>query len=204
MDPDKEQEKYAVLVIQPRIPSGSFAFAEIPAGMLDDKSGDITGKAVQELEEEVGIYVDRDELTNMSELAVQDVPQKPWAKDAEDTATMSLSEWVADSMYPSVGGCDEFMPLMLLQKRLYMDEFKSLQDKKTGERHEGERITLKLVPFKSLWKYGGRDAKCLAALSLYENLQREGHKGLKPMPDKPDDPELVAAKKKARMDRKYT
>jgi ADP-sugar diphosphatase len=30
------------------------------------------------------------------------------------------------------------------------------------------------VPLERAWKEGGRDAKCLAALALYEGLKREG------------------------------
>ncbi|CBF79956.1 hypothetical protein AN7712.2 [Aspergillus nidulans FGSC A4] len=38
----EEDDKWAVLTVQPRIPAGSLAFSEIPAGMLDDS---VTGRA---------------------------------------------------------------------------------------------------------------------------------------------------------------
>ncbi len=33
---DEEEERYVILTIQPRVPAGSLAFAELPAGMVDD------------------------------------------------------------------------------------------------------------------------------------------------------------------------
>jgi hypothetical protein len=49
-----------------------------------------------------------------------------------------------------------------------------LEGKTTGLEKEGEKIRLKLVPLNRLWKEAARDGKALAALSLYENLSREG------------------------------
>ncbi|KAL1605258.1 hypothetical protein SLS60_004802 [Paraconiothyrium brasiliense] len=182
LDEEQEPELLSVLAIQPRIAAGSLAFAELPAGMLDD-SGDLGGKAGEEIKEEVGITVNKSDLFNMSEAAVRDIHQQPSTNyNDEDT----FRETVQDSMYPSPGGCDEFLPLMLLQKRLSRQEIENLQSRNTGLREEGEVITLKVVPFKNLWREGGRDAKCLAALGLYENLKREG--GILPdMPARPDE-----------------
>lgn len=150
--------------------------------MLDD-SGDLGGKASNEIKEEVGMTINKSELFNMSEAAVNGIYQRPvQIFDADE----HCREIVRDSMYPSPGGCDEFLPLMLLQKRLRRDEITSLQSRNTGLRDEGEVITLKIVPFQDLWREGGRDAKCLAALGLYENLKRVG--GILPsMPARPDD-----------------
>lgn len=177
----REPELFAVLTIQPRIAAGSLAFAELPAGMLDD-SGDLGGKAGEEIKEEVGITVNKAELFNMSEAAVKDVHQRPSTAPTDDVA---FRELVQDSMYPSPGGCDEFIPLMLLQKRMSRQDLEDLQARTTGLRDQGEVITLKVVPFQTLYREGGRDAKCLAALGLYENLKREG--GILPaMPSEPD------------------
>ena len=46
--------------------------------------------------------------------------------------------------------------------------------RQTGLRDEGEKLTLKLVKMKDLWRAGVRDAKCLAALALWEGPKREG------------------------------
>ncbi|KAF2448246.1 hypothetical protein P171DRAFT_452179 [Karstenula rhodostoma CBS 690.94] len=177
----QEPELFAILTIQPRIAAGSLAFAELPAGMLDD-SGDFGGKAGEEIKEEVGITVNKSELFNMSGAAVKDVYQRPSTRPDDGDA---FRELVQDSMYPSPGGCDEFLPLMLLQKRMGREELNDLQSRTTGLRDQGEVITLKVVPFKTLYREGGRDAKCLAALGLYENLKRE--RGI--LPDMPSNPD---------------
>ena len=44
----------------------------------------------------------------------------------------------------------------------------------TGLPDEGERISLRLVPLRDLWRVAARDAKTLAALALWEGLKREG------------------------------
>ena len=54
MHPSVEDEKRAILTIQPRIPAGSLTFAEIPAGMLDD-AGSFAGAAAKEIQEETGL-----------------------------------------------------------------------------------------------------------------------------------------------------
>lgn len=169
-----------VLTIQPRIASGSLAFAEIPAGMLDGKTGDFGGKAAAELKEEVGLVIKSTDLFNMSEAATKNIPTFPFTKSLDDAS----AEIIQDSMYPSAGGCDEFLPLMLCQNRLTKEKMQELNGKATGLRNEGENITLKLVPLEDLWKEGGRDAKALAALALYEGLKREGN--LPAMPTQPD------------------
>jgi 8-oxo-dGTP pyrophosphatase MutT (NUDIX family) len=160
------------LTIQPRIAAGSLAFTEIPAGMLDD--GTFKGTAAKEIAEEAKLTVTEDDLINMSELALAD----------EATASFSSSdaESVESAMYPSVGACDEFIPIMLCQKRLKRRHMEWLKGKATGLRDEGENITLKLVPLDKVWKQAGRDAKALAAIALYDGLKREGR--LPMMPDK--------------------
>jgi ADP-sugar diphosphatase len=98
-------------------------------------------------------------------------------------------------MYPSAGACDEFIPLLLCQKRLTRDHMNDLKGKATGLRNEGESITLKLVPLKDAWKEGARDAKALAALVLYTNLQAANK--LPDMPTEPEDePEELKEKQK--------
>lgn len=51
---------------------------------------------------------------------------------------------------------------------------KDWQGKLTGLREHGEKITLMLAPLDQVWKIGGRDAKVLSGLALYEGLRREG------------------------------
>ena len=155
-----EIEKHVILTLQPRIPAGSLALAELPAGMLDD-SGTFSGGAAKEIEEETGLKIPAEDLINMTELAL------PKGERDEE-------EHLQQGVYPSPGGCDEFVPLFLWQKRIPREQMKEWQGKLTGLRDHGEKITLKLAPLDQVWRIGGRDAKVLAGFALYEGLRREG------------------------------
>ncbi|KAL4981123.1 hypothetical protein BDW66DRAFT_124019 [Aspergillus desertorum] len=155
-----EDNKLAVLTVQPRIPAGSLAFSEIPAGMLDD-SGAFAGKAAEEIQEETGLTISQSELVDMTSLALQSVEQP------EDCETLQKA------VYPSPGGSDEFIPLFLCDKRMPRKEIEALQGRLTGLRQHGEKITLKVVPLKDVWKEGIRDGKTLAAWALYTSLKRD-------------------------------
>ncbi|KAG4426903.1 hypothetical protein IFR05_017614, partial [Cadophora sp. M221] len=72
------------------------------------------------------------------------------------------------------GGCDEYIPIFLHEKRIPREQLKEWTGKLTGLRSEGEKITLKLVKLEDLWLEGARDAKALAAYALYEGLKRSG------------------------------
>jgi ADP-sugar diphosphatase len=156
--------------------------------MLD--GGNFHSKAAKEIEEEVGIKIKESDLFNMSEAATDNIPMYPWksleqAPKAATDSKVPISEKIENSMYPSPGGCDEFVPLMLCQRRFTVEKINELQGKATGLRSEGEMITLKLVLLKNLWREGARDAKALAALALYRALEDEGK--LPKMPEKPGD-----------------
>lgn len=155
-----EDEKQVILTLQSRIPAGSLALPELPAGMLDD-SGTFSGGAAKEIEEETGLKIPADDLLNMTELAL------PKASRIEE-------EHLQQGVYPSPGGCDEFVPLFLWQKRIPREQMEQWQGKLTGLRDHGEKITLMLAPLEQVWKVGGRDAKVLAGWALYEGLRREG------------------------------
>lgn len=139
--------------------------------MLD--GGTLKGTAASEIEEEAKLKVKESDLLNLSELALEDVPATPWTAN-QNNAIPPGSESIENSMYPSVGACDEFIPILLCQKRLTRRHMNWLKGKATGLRDEGENITLKLVPLTRVWREAGRDAKALAAITLYDNLKREG------------------------------
>jgi len=155
---DEERDKHVLLAIQPRIAAGSLGFSEIPAGMLDD-AGSFSGGAAKEIEEETGLKVKADELIDMTALALEDEKGE---------------EKLQKGVYSTRGGCDEFIPMFLYQKRIPRSELQDFQGKLIGLRDEGEKITLKVVRLEDLWREGARDAKTLAALSLYQNLKRVG------------------------------
>lgn len=166
MPANTETDKHVLLAIQPRIAAASLSFAELPAGMLDD--GTFSGKAAQEISEETGLEVPEHDLINMTELALSKSPT-PTPSTPEDA-----KEKLQNAMYPSPGGCDEFIALFLYQKRVPREELEEWRGKLTGLREEGERISIKIVRLEELWKEGGRDAKALSALALYEGLRTEG------------------------------
>lgn len=127
--------------------------------MLDD-SGTFSGGAAKEIEEETGLKIAENELTDLTSLAIPPSSQK--------------EECLRQAIYPSAGGCDEFVPIFLWQKRVPRDTLKEWQGKLTGLREQNEKITLMLSPLEQLWKFGGRDAKALAGYALYQGLRSEG------------------------------
>lgn len=160
-DPNDEDEKYVLLTVQPRIAAGSLGFTEIPAGMLDD-AGSFYGVAAREIEEETGLKVDASELIDMTALTLRD----EIVGDAE--------ERLPKGIVSSPGGCDEFIPIFLYEKRMPRAELHAFRGKLTGLRNEGEKITVKVVKLLDVWKEGVRDAKTLAAMALYQGLKRKG------------------------------
>ncbi|ORY67252.1 NUDIX domain-containing protein [Pseudomassariella vexata] len=153
-------ERHVILTVQARIPAGSLEFVELPAGMVDD-DGTFAGTAAKEIKEELGLELQSSELICMSDLVVEE-------------ASIKGDEDLPNAMYPSVGGCDEFIPIYMHERRVPREQLKEWTGNLTGMRDHGEKITLKLVKMKDLWKEGKRDAKCLAALALWEGLKREG------------------------------
>lgn len=163
---DKE-ERYAVLTVQPRVPAGSLAFVELPAGMVDDH-GSFRGAAAKEIEEELGITIHESELVCLSELAAEDTTT------TTDQDRNENGENLAQAMFPSAGGCDEHITIYSHERRIPRSQLQEWNGRLTGLRSQGEKITLKVVPMKDLWRVGARDAKALAALALWEGLRREG------------------------------
>lgn len=154
-----EKTKYVVMTEQPRIPAGALAFYEIPAGMIDD-AGEFVGAAATEIREETGLKVPKHELRNMTELALRN--------------STGVESHLQKAMYPSPGGCDEFIALFVWDRVMSRQGIEQLKGKLTGNRNEREKIKVKLVDYKEIWREGARDAKTLAAWALYENLMREG------------------------------
>ncbi|KAF1961719.1 hypothetical protein CC80DRAFT_435988 [Byssothecium circinans] len=175
-----DDETYTILTIQPRLAAASLAFPELPAGMLDGASN-FSGTAAQEVREETGLVINSTDMFNMSLPATTGAilnPSKPAPPSPSPSPTNSpapaLSEDISSSMYPSPGACDEFLPLFLVQKRMTRARLDELRGRATGLRQEGEIITVKVVPFRELWREGSRDGKALAALGLYYSLREEG------------------------------
>ena len=157
---------WVVCTRQARVPIGKQNFLELPAGMLDD-SGDFVGIAAKELEEETGIRLKTTDLTDMTALTYEPIgSQHP---DDVEAKVIRNKSTPLKGMYPSAGGCDEFIRLMLYEKAVTQDELEDLQGKLTGCAAEGEKIVLELVRYEMLWRVTS-DAKALASLLLFQNL----------------------------------
>ncbi|KAK3846941.1 MAG: hypothetical protein J3R72DRAFT_432769 [Linnemannia gamsii] len=143
--------EHAVLTNQPRLSIPSFNFPEIPAGMLDG-SGDFVGKCAEELQEECGITLDHSSLIDMTELAYG-------------------NKW--DGVYPSAGGCDEFLRLFVCCKDMEWNELQALEGRLGGLRDHGESISLSLVALRDAYKTAP-DAKLLSSLALFNALKADG------------------------------
>ncbi|CAH0038629.1 unnamed protein product [Clonostachys solani] len=162
-DAKNDDERYVVLTVQPRVPAGSLSFVELPAGMVDD-AGSFKGAAAKEMEEELGIEIHEDDLVCLSELAA------PAAESKEDGEG---GEGLSRAVFPSAGGCDEHVTIYSYERRIPREQLQDWSGRLTGLRDQGEKITLKVVPMKDLWREGSRDAKALSALALWEGLRRE-------------------------------
>ncbi|KAI1184888.1 hypothetical protein F5B17DRAFT_433146 [Nemania serpens] len=176
---EEKEERYVLLTVQPRVPAGSLAFVELPAGMVDDGNagesggGKFAGTAAREIYEELGMEIPASELICLSDLAAADT-HGDGAPPQDSTREEDEAEGLASAMYPSAGGCDEYIPIYMHERRVPRATLKEWTGKLTGLRDHGEKITLKLVLMRDLWREGRRDAKALAALALWEGLRREG------------------------------
>lgn len=182
---DSRNERWVVLTEQPRVPACSLRFLEIPAGMLDAERN-FAGAAAREIEEETGLKIPEGELIDMTKLALED-------SRYESSAKRSDAERLMPAMYPSPGGCDEYISLFLWEKEMDRVQIEALKGKMEGLRTEGEMITLKIEKYDDLWRLGARDAKTLGAWALYEGLNSAGilqkeqkkRRGFEPGPKSP-------------------
>lgn len=148
---EAEGETYVVLTEQVRVPVGR-VILELPAGMLDDDKGDFVGTAVREVEEEVGIQLNKEDMIDLTAL---------------------LDPLTGSKVFPSPGGCDEQISLFLYRGKVDKEIITQLKGKETGLREHGELIKVRVVPYEKLWRLTA-DAKALVAVALYEMAKKEG------------------------------
>ncbi|RQM07107.1 hypothetical protein DH86_00003456 [Scytalidium sp. 3C] len=160
---DAPEDKHVLLTVQPRVAAGSLRLVELPAGMVDE--GTFAGSAAKEIEEELGIKIPASELTNLTELAI---PQ------ASPSSKGDQEENLPRAVYPSPGGCDEYIPIFMHERRVPRETLNEWAGKLTGLRDEGEKITLKVVKLEDLWREGARDAKALSAWALWKGCKMNG------------------------------
>ena len=145
-------KKYTVLTIQPRVPTGLRCFPEIPAGMVDD-NGDFAGVAAKEMEEEMNVKISAADLIDITPKIFK------YPGTTRDEAY--------DGLYPSAGGCDEFMRFFLYVKICSSEEIKRFEGRCTGNLGEGEKIILKIIPLEDIHLHAP-DMKALSAYFLYK------------------------------------
>lgn len=120
---DSQDEKHVLLTVQSRIPAGGLKFVELPAGMVDE--GSFAGTAAKEIKEEIGLEIPEEELVNLSELAIPE-------KEGEEICPRAV--------FPSAGGCDEYIPIFLHEKRVPRVQLGEWSGRLTGLRDEGEKV----------------------------------------------------------------
>lgn len=166
-------EAYVILTVQPRIATGSLGFVELPAGMLDGSSN-FAGTAAREIEEELGLVIPQDELTCLTDRAAEVRRTRGGGRGggAGGSDKSAQQESLPYAMFPSAGGCDEYIKIFAHERRVPRDTLRAWEGKYGGLRDQGEMITLKIVPLEDLWLEGGMDAKALAAVTLYKQLRK--------------------------------
>lgn len=142
---------YTIVTRQPRVPIANSSFTEIPAGVFDGEV--FAGVAAKELKEEVGIVIDEKNLIDLTKEVYGD--RYP-------------------GIYPSAGGCDEYIKLFLYEKEVTESELNSFKDKATGVMEEGEYICLKVLELDQLIQETS-DVKAICAYSLYQVYKNKTH-----------------------------
>lgn len=168
---DDDGDAHVLLTVQPRIATGSLAFVELPAGMMDAESN-FAGKAAKEIQEELGLVIKEEELTCLTDKVAEIRRAKSVGDGNDAVADDGGREKLPFAMYPSAGGCDEYIKIFAHEKRVSREQLRTWQGKLTGLRDQGEMITLKVVPLEDLWLEGGMDSKALAALTMYTQLKQ--------------------------------
>lgn len=174
-DADALDEAYVLLTVQPRIPTGSLGFVELPAGMIDGDSN-FAGVAAKEIEEELGMVIKQTELTCLTD-KVGEIRQARKARRGEAAGSgkardPTSAENIPFAMYPSAGGCDEYVKIFSHERRVPRSTLQEWEGRYGGLRDEGEMITLKVVPLEDLWLEGAMDSKALAAVALYRKVKQ--------------------------------
>lgn len=167
-------DAYVLLTVQPRIPTGSLGFVELPAGMIDGDSN-FAGVAAREIQEELGLVIKQSELGCLTDKVAEirrARDEEKAQREGDSKTDVTKAENIPFGMYPSAGGCDEYIKIFSHEKRVPRNTLQEWEGKYGGLRDEGEMITLKLVPLADLWMEGAMDSKALAAVTLYQQIKQ--------------------------------
>jgi ADP-sugar diphosphatase len=136
-------KEYTVITQQARAPIG-MKLLEIPAGMLDGNKN-FAGAAAKELQEEIGLDIREQTLVSLTE---------------------PIYHTQVQGVYPSPGGCDEFIELFLYEDIVTAEQLSTFSGRVLGESSEGEEIKTVVIPLNDLIQKAP-DMKSLSALMLY-------------------------------------
>jgi len=145
-----EEGEFTILVKQPRLASGHYAFAELPAGMCD---GDDPEEALlREAKEELGIELSRETVVDLS--------ARVWTEGTN-----------GPPIFSTPGFLDERFHVYSAEVRMTYSELVQLDGKRTGNTTEGESITLEVIRLSELC-HRVRDAQSIVAYMLYLEYKR--------------------------------
>jgi len=119
--------------------------------MMDNDGHTIKGTAVKEMEEECGIAIRPGELVDLTKLAFS-TDSASCGDGIPSSMVVSNAGQRLGGVPPSQGGCDEVMRLLYLEKLVTKRDLEQMRNRMTGLRHEGEVITLRVVPYKEAWR----------------------------------------------------
>ena len=140
---------YVVFTVQARVAVGRSVLAEIPAGMLDG-SGNFSGVAAKEFEEEVGFKINAADLTHLT---------------PEDSASNPAKLSFPRGMFVSPGVLDETMHYYLFTKTMRTKDIIKLRKKLTGNTVENESIQLMVTSLEKAPRVTN-DSKFFCAMAL--------------------------------------
>jgi ADP-sugar diphosphatase len=140
---DSRLERYVILTGQSRIGAAS----TLPVGMFDERSGDVKGKAIDEIYKETNLQIMGKELVDLTKLA---------RKNPE---------------------ASEDIPILLWEQDLDRKKIESLKGKLAPNGTQNELVSLRVDNYHVLSREGVRDARTLAAWALYEGLIQAGRIG---------------------------
>jgi len=156
---DSRNERYVILTEQARPGAHNAASTKIPTGNLDHRTGDIVGRAVQEIVDKTRLKIRREDTIDMTVMALEHPQHK-----------MHLPP--ATYIRPTTS--DEPVSFLLWEKDLDRKEIEDLKAKFSGERAGGGQTIVRVYHYEAFWREVSRDATNLAAWELYESLNRLG------------------------------
>ena len=140
---------YVIFTVQARVAVGRSNLVEIPAGMLDG-SGNFSGIAAKEFEEEIGFKIKTTDLIDLT-------PENPESNPAK----MSFPR----GMFVSPGAMDETIRYYLFVKTMRTKQIVRLRKKLTGNAKENESIRLMVTSLEKAPRVTS-DSKFFCAIAL--------------------------------------